>query len=241
MKPVIGYRNFGRSPLSYIGPDADLAFNGLTYDGWKALAVGLFEFGFISAGNVTCDYVGIAAHNLTGSVQVRANGSTIASYPVIGTSPFLIRFPATTANRWTVQVQNFNTPARVNVCNIGLALELERGFWVGHSPMTHNRNNRFLNNLSESGQFVGRKLISEGANGSIQVDNISSAWIRDQWAPFSRDAEKYGFFLQHNPFQYPREVAYCWTTGDATVTQDGVGGPNNAGLNSVSMNVRGIV
>lgn len=240
MKPVIGYRNAGRNASSYIGPDADLAFNGLTYDGYKAFSTGVFDFGFIGP-SVQCDYVGVAAHNLTGTVQVRANGSVVATHTVIGTSPFLIRFSPTTASEWTLRVQNFNTPARVNVCNIGLALELERGFWVGHSPMTHNRANRYINNLSESGQFVGRKLISEGANGSIEVDNISSAWIRDQWAPFSRDAEKYGFFLQHNPFQYPREVAYCWTTGDATVNQDGVGGPNNAGLNSISMNVRGIV
>ena len=239
MKPLIGYRNIGRNANAFSAPDVANLFSGLTYDGWQS-GFGGFQTLSFTTSNQSANYFAVANHNLSGTVQLYVNGVLRGQKLVTSNSPFIATFGQVTGTSWELRI-NQATPAYLNILNVGRILELERGVWNGHAPMTLNRSNRYINNMSDSGQLLGRKLISEGATGQISIANLSSDWVRDEWDLFTNDAERYGFFWQHNPSQYPDEVAYCWTTGDPRVTNSGVGGVDNKGRMSAELSVRGIV
>lgn len=240
MNPVILYRNIFRGAPSNFstGP---LAANGLTYDGWVSPVQGEAILGFTVWGSASA--VGIAGHNLAGTtVSVFRDGQYLAGTFLPTNSPALIHFSETSGSEWQIRTDaGTGGFSRINVAYAGIAMELERGIWAGHSPFGLNRDTGYASNVSDSGQLLGRKIIRQGAQGTIRVDNLSSDWVRDEWRPFSVSAERYGFFFQHNRNHFPDEVAYCWSTDDAGASNDRVGGPNNRGLMSAEISVRALV
>ena len=242
MNPIIGWRTVGYAAGANSPSENDAkAFDGLTWSFWRANGIGQRDFSINTPSAQTVDYVAIAGHNLAGSTVTLLVNNSVAGSTIVGSNrPFIFRFPQRTGTSFRIRTNKPTGPvAEVAVCYVGRALELERGIWTGHAPMRFNRDNRYLNNLSETGQLLGRKLISQGAVGDIAVDNLTSDWVRDEWEPFTLHAERRGFFFQHNPSEYPNEVAYCWTTGNSEASNAVPNGQK--GLMSASVSVRGIV
>ena len=255
MKPVIGYDNFFTRFRSGIDPGQDATGanlgNWLTGPDsvWQIPVIGQSISAEVSVtlpSSMSADYFAVARHSLAGrqiSVwrMVGSQWSFVASHTPVDSDAFLIPFSPVTSSQWRVLV-NVQTPGQfMGVCAIGTRLELERGVFVGHDPITENERTVSVDNLSESGQFLGRKIIRMGAQSSIDPGNISADWARDHWRPFRKHAQKYPFFWQWNPKHHDDEVALCWQSSDPSLSNSGVGYLDQKGRIDLSMPINGIV
>lgn len=239
MNPLIYYDNILTEYSS--DQNASLAVNGLTYDYWQGPNLGDNTLVFNGLSK-PANYFAIAGHNLAGTlVLLHSSQGLVSLYSPPNNAPFAVRFSGVSSPSWTITTDRSDGMARISVLQIGTYMELERGMWAGHSPLTLNQSTDYQNSVSDTGQLLGRKIVRRGARGRIRVDNLSSDWVRDKWQPFADHARKRGFFFQHNQDQFPTEVAYCWSTDDASANNDRVGGPDNRGLMSAEIPVRAIV
>lgn len=248
MKPRILYDNRAGTALEYSATFnsslAPLAFNGLTYDGWNSTSTAdqsISASFFQQAGNI--NMVGVQGHNLEGAiVELRLFGNVVATHNVVSNDAFVIYHPnALQVASVTLRFINVQRPPAIRNIYAGKVLELERGIFVGHNPIAFADADSYVNNLSDSGQFLGRKLIREGKETSIDVDNLSADWVLDNIPEFLESAKRRGFFWQWNPAQNDDQVAFVWTTSAPTISNTGVGYKANKGRLSLSMNVRGLV
>ena len=251
MKPRIGYRNFfveNRGSITGKGTNPENLGNWLTGPDsvWQLGTSGGSSFAAVSVlPPMPANYMAVVRHNLVGATVLAQSFNdtwvTRASFVPADQDAFWMSFDPVSASAWRILVENYTPPAYVAVCAIGIALDLERGLFVGHDPITENERTVSVDNLSESGQFLGRKLIRMGAQSSIDPGNISADWARDHWRPFRKHAQKYPFFWQWNPKHHDDEVALCWQSSDPSLSNSGVGYLDQKGRIDLSMPINGIV
>jgi hypothetical protein len=142
-------------------------------------------------------------------------------------------FTKTNARYWRVVLTGSNMA--VLAFKIGEALMMSRPIYGGHSPI--NLNPVYVNrpNISGNGQWLGSSLQRKGLQGSFEWNNLKAAWYRENFHPFVlSNPQSNPFFIAWRPSDYPKEVAYCLTTGDIS--------PQNTGtidFMSVGMSVEG--
>lgn len=118
-----------------------------------------------------------------------------------------------------------STVVRIAVLAIGLRTEFELGFYKGIAPPKLNEDIVVTNNKSESGIYLGRSIVRTGVKPtSINLDNISHAWLYATWLPFKQHAEVYPFFYSFgNTPLYNNQL--CYQTSFAPVKfDDRIGG-----------------
>ena len=244
-KAVIGYDNVFTSAAVAASSETDEgpaenAVDGLTYDWWQG--EGDPDTLTVNSGSASCDYLAIAAHDLgTQSATITLQGSadgaawvTVAGpYSPTDDTPWLWRFTQATYAYWRISVAG--GPCRIGVVNAGVAMVLPEGVYAGHAPASLNRKPKLLNNDSEGGQLLGRSIIRSGATSEIVQERVSTTWVRDTWQPFARFAETRPFFYAWRHADFPEEVLYAWSDGEANVQQ----GPNQ--FMKVSLDIKGQV
>lgn len=222
------------------GFPASAADNELTYSFWKPDAMpGTWEIDI--GGAETVNYFGIAAHTCgTDQAEIHAeywNGSSwieIDSVLPGDDSPIMFIFDDVFAAKYRVRLTGSTAP-RIGVIYIGELLEMQRGIYGGHSPLSLSRNTVVRPTLSERGQFLGRSIIRSGSSTTWQWRNLTAAWYRANFDPFVEHARTKPFFIAWRPATYPNEVGYCWTRNDIQ--------PSNTGtrdLMEVSMTAEGL-
>lgn len=238
----IGYAKHSGSISASSAADgfpASAANNALTYSFWKPVSSSsnwVIDYGEVKS----VDYVGIAAHEI-GSVGATVyvdvwNGTAwvnIISHTPANDSPIMFIFDELTVS--SVRVRLTGGAPRVGVIYTGIALVMERAIYGGHSPITLSRVTSYSNNVSESGQWLGRSVKSKGSATTFAWSNLTAAWYRQYFDSFVSSAKTQPFFIAWRPDQYPDEVGYCWTNKDIV--------PSNSGqrdLMSVSLAVEGL-
>jgi len=257
--PRIGYTNRCRESICTVSTsteetdaEGDSVINGLTWDFWQPTAVpGIVAFTFSEA--ITADYCGVAGHTLTetgNSVELQYwdAGASPAAWVSLGSvvpgsetgnKTIMFLFDSVSSAIWRLIVSGGTTTTMpvLGVVNIGVALVLERMIYGGHTPITLSKNTTIRPNKSEGGQFLGRSIIRQGASTTINLDNITAAWVRSDLYPFMESSRTYPFFFAWRPTAtYADEVAYCWTKSDIKVSNKG-----QANLMSTSFSVDAIV
>jgi hypothetical protein len=114
---------------------------------------------------------------------------------------------------------------RIAVMCLGQRTEFELGFYKGIQPPKLNEDIVVTNNKSESGIYLGRSIVRTGIKPtSINLDNISHAWLYATWLPFKKHAEVYPFFYSFgNTPLYNNQL--CYQTSFAPVKfDDRIGG-----------------
>ncbi len=113
-----------------------------------------------------------------------------------------------------------STTVRIAVLAIGQRMEFELGFYKGIAPPKLNEDIVVTNNKSESGIYLGRSIVRTGVKPtSINLDNISHAWLYATWLPFKKHAEVYPFFYSFgNTPLYNNQL--CYQTSFAPVKLD---------------------
>ena len=178
------------------------------------------------------DYLAIAVHNLgTGQNTVSVEASDGASPETwdelvaesipANDDPIIFRWePASYAGiRLRIQPSPLASPTTpfVAVLYVGKLLVMPRGLsGDSHTPITLARQKRHLNNRGETGNFLGRYLLSQTRTTSYPFQFLDEAWYRATMDPFiDAVSDETPFFAAWKPQEFPADVGYCWLTGDA--------------------------
>jgi hypothetical protein len=127
------------------------------------------------------------------------------------------------ALRFQFIVQNLDAAASIAVVSFGARLELPVGCKAGYRPARFSRQDRILNNLSQSGSFLGRSLIATGCAGKLSLEHMDEDWVRGYLDPFLEASRTQGWFLLWNPDGRPTEAAYLWAKSTPEPDYEDVG------------------
>lgn len=201
-----------------------------TYKSWQFSTTGWIKYTLTSSQSI--DTVCIGAHNLAnGGYTVRAFYRETAAGSLIGFAPQ----KAVTDN--TPIMFHVDTPVNAEVIEIyttvgtgsgqigyvsaGTALQLQRPFFSGHTPITMGDNTVYRNNMTDGGEFTSRSIIRKGFSNSVSLDNVDRTWIQDYFLDFKEVSKEYMYFIAWNLLEYPDEVGLCMTGGDISLQFSG--------------------
>lgn len=223
----IGYQNYteGKTPTassSATGYPAVAATYPTTFEYWKPATIpATWEIDQGAA--VACDYFGLVGdfNGATINVQSSPNNTTwttqVSGSPTDRVAMFL--FASVTARYWRIQVTGA-TPS-IAVIYIGAALAMQRKIYQGHSPLTLSRVTDTTQNVSETGQYLGRSITRKGLKTNCEYQHLKADWYRANFDPFVEAARTAPFFYAWRPLAYPSELGFVWTTGDIKPTNSG--------------------
>ena len=230
------------------GADGDLAANDFTSQKWACGTLPA-DWTLVTAANASVDTVFIAAHNLgsTGSTViiktaatvggafttratvVPADDSAIAVMINSGGTPYVIR-------EIQIEITGASDAAKIGIIRAGVALQMQRPVFGGVRPIGLNRLVETRHAISETGQWLGRTIQRQASRTTMDWQNLSAAWVRSDFRPFSLALPQTPFGFVQNPLRMPESVAWCWT--------DQAPAPENMGvrdLMSVSLEITGLL
>jgi hypothetical protein len=97
-----------------------------------------------------------------------------------------------------VKFQPISTAPRAAVMYAGALLVMERGIWVGHTPLKHGRRVSAIDGAAESGDFLGSIVLGEWRDSSAKFSLLDPDWYRTNMDAFLSDAvsERLPFLLR---------------------------------------------
>lgn len=223
--PLIGWRNIvTASGISADTADPDYPASNLanpsTAARWQATDTSLQYLTFTVGGDEPVDYVGIARHNLSSGITVSIDVEypddpdtwveIVEEFIPADNAPILARFEPDIYSRIRIKLQPTSTIPRVAVVYIGKLLILQRNIYVGHTPITFGRSARITNAMAESGDYLGRIVLTESLATSVELQNLTPMWYRQHLDPFIAAAKTTPFFWAWRPTSYPHEIGYSW-------------------------------
>ncbi|NTU67962.1 MAG: hypothetical protein HGB02_03670 [Chlorobiaceae bacterium] len=232
---------------SISGYPATNAANPATNLKWKSDSTAAQYVTITNTASAEIDYVGIAAHNLSSSgctvdiqVQATSNGSWVSAlsspFTVTDDRPILKTFVSSTPYAIRLKITpSGSIKPYIGVIYAGSITQLQRGVYVGHTPITYSRDVSEVNGMAENGDFLGRIVRQTSYASAIRISNMTPAWYRETFEPFVIACATKPFFYAWRKDEYADEVGYCWTSGGVPV-------PENSGpgaLMSISFKIGG--
>lgn len=226
----IGINNitYGKTPVassSAAGHPAIAATYPTTYEYWRPTSGGS-TWTIDNGSPVECDYMGIVgtlssviigcAYSTDGTTWITPVTGSLASGESKRTAMFL--FAPVTARYWRLTMIGI---CDIAVVYIGKSLAMQRKIYQGHSPLTLSRMTETTQNVSETGQYLGRSITRKGLKTNCEYQHLKAAWYRANFDPFVEAARTAPFFYAWRPLAYPSELGFVWTTGDIKPTNSG--------------------
>jgi hypothetical protein len=215
----------GSSVTASAGINPSLVLIPNTADRWVITSGGFITFTLASS--ISIDTMAIGAHNL-GST----NHSIIFQYSTTESSAFItFKQPTLTPSEDTAIMSHISSSVSARRVRIictgsgsafvgsiyaGIALQMQRPFFAGHSPINLSARTVRYSSVTEGGNFVGEQIRRIGFTTSAPFKNISNDWYRLYFQPFVVHARTLPFFFAWNLEQYPTDVGYCKTNEDIT-------------------------
>jgi hypothetical protein len=235
--PVIGWQNI-IAPSQYFVTSAQVNFpasnmgSPSTYLKWKSAITTTPQSILLSglpANEV--NYVAIAGHNW-GSAALTFNITALdislsppihvlimPNTTVPNDAPIIFRFTEGDFTAFRINFEGtLSAPPEAAVIYIGRILVLERKVWIEHTPITYGRLAKIANGRSESGNFLGRIVLNERNESSVNVQHISPTFYRTDIDPFIAASKEVPFFFAWRPARYPNETGYAWMMNEPRVT-----------------------
>lgn len=196
-----------------------------TYDKWRPTADGL---ALLIGNSQSCDYVGIAAHNLgtdgvTLTVRVSNGGgfTTVYNQLVTDDKALFIRFDAATYDRVEVGIAGSTDP-EIGVVFLGLELEMMRPIFSGHAPSVLSATDVMTPQMSDGGQFLGKQIVRQGYGTNADFQHLTDEWYREKFQPFVVHAKTRPYFWAWNLLESPGDIVYGWTNENISPTYMGI-------------------
>jgi len=226
-KSKFAYENFFTTGTVTATSEADgfpkeNAYDWNTYDYWKAGAAGEVFLTVDMGSAQPADYWAISAHNLfdnSGTVQLQyssdnfsgdINDAGALATPTDNSSIFIV-FTEVSARYWRLKINSTTFASTIGVASIGTALEMDRAVKAGSTLAEEARNDMYVNQVSDGGQFLGRSLIRKGVKFSVGFTVQSLSFVRNDWSAFLDHAEQKPFWYSWNP-DYP-DAVFVWLDG----------------------------
>ncbi len=182
------------------------------------------------------DYLAVAVHNLgSGLNTVSVEGTDGTTSPETWTElveesiqanddPIVFRFTpqSLTGIRLRIQPSQADVPTVpfVAVMYVGKLLVLERGTHTDHMPINLGRTTRTMDGKSETGNFLGRVVLSEARATTFALQRLRQVWYRAQFDPFVVAAQKSPFFFAWKPSEHPGDAGFCTLSSDPQPSRD---------------------
>jgi hypothetical protein len=199
-----------------------------TADRWAFTATGADLILFTLPVNKGIDTVCIGAHNLGSSgatVEIfydadASAGGLIslapAQTPLDNTAIMFHIGTLVSARRIQINITNAAGSVFIGSVYAGIALQMQRPFFAGHSPLPLSAKTIRYSSMTEGGNFVGEQIRRLGFTTSAPFKNLSNDWYRTYFQPFVIHARTLPFFFAWNLEQYSTDVGYCKTSEDIT-------------------------
>jgi hypothetical protein len=181
------------------------------------------------------DYLAVAVHNLgTGQNTVSVEYLNTAPSPDVWTvlveerilpnnDPVLFRFPPQPLQAIRLRIKPSplvpKTIPFAAVMQVGKLLVMPRGTHTDHTPINLNIQSNVMTGRSETGNYLGRVVLSEQRATSIAFQRLDAPWYRTYMQPFIATAKADPFFFAWKPQEFPNDVGYCWLTNDPQPTR----------------------
>lgn len=232
------FNNLSASSELEANPATNMA-NPATAFGWIAADTSTQTI-TIAAGAQEVDYIGIARHNLDQvglTITIKYDGVIVVPAQSVSSNQALL-FLQGVASPSSVEIviEGATTPPRISVLYIGKCTRLQRGLYVGHTPITYGRERTSVNGVSENGQYLGEIAVREMNSSKVSLKNLTPEWYRETLDPYFAQKPRPPAFWAWRPTGYPAEVGYVWIDGDPSMTNQLANGMVEA-----SWNFRGIV
>lgn len=196
----------------------------------------------INPGTEAADYIAFAYHNLNGvEITVEADGAEVYSATWLTDGPIFIPLvpdgmPPLTPTEWVITFDTAD-PVQINVMQMGVMLTTERPCqYVGHTPLTVSAKHEINPVKAINGQFLGGRIIKQGAETSITIENLTPGWVRDYFKPFIQHVVTSPYFLAWRLDDYPAEIGYGWTNSDIRPSNQ-----RSNGMMSVGWDFEGVI
>jgi hypothetical protein len=214
----------GSSVTASAGTNPSLVLIPNTADRWAITTTSSITFTLPAA--VSIDAIGIGAHNLGSTnyvISFEYSVTDVSSFvtfkaaqtPVEDTALMAHISSSVSARRIRVTCTGSGS-AFVGSIYAGIALQMQRPFFAGHSPINLSARTVRYSSVTEGGNFVGEQIRRIGFTTSAPFKNISNDWYRFYFQPFVVHARTLPFFFAWNLEQYPTDVGYCKTNEDIT-------------------------
>lgn len=233
--PLIGYDDIVTtanvtSTTEVVGFPITNVANPATHLVWKGgVNTGSEIITIINSLAATLDYLAIAGHNLGSKailVTITDNSSPpvtlVAETQLLDDKPTIFRFAP--GNYGAIQLSlnlsfatdDFSFP-QIAVIYCGHLLVLERGIKVdvSHVPLIFGRRTTVVNGMSESGNFLGRIVLSETRQTKAEFFGFNQTFYRASIDPFLAAAQENPFFWAWAPKDYPLDTGYAWLTSNS--------------------------
>ncbi len=137
--------------------------------------------------------------------------------------PIMFHFDTTyNAKRIQVDVFTSNTNLKqVAYVSAGVALQMQRPFFGGHTPITDGDVTEYYSSRTQSGNIIGQQIRRQGYETSNSWKNIDDTWYRSYFAPFKQMAKTMPFFMAWNLSEYPDDVGFCRISQDISAPYAG--------------------
>jgi hypothetical protein len=215
------------------GTDGNLAANDYTYQRWSCGALPS-NWTMVAAANFDLDTVFLAAHNLgstgctveiqtastlggaftTRATIVPTDDSTIAVMLNNAGVPYSVR-------ELRIRVTGASSAAQVGIIRAGKALQMSQPVFAGVRPIGLSRAVETRQAISETGQWLGRKIQRQASMTEMNWSHLTADWYRTNFAPFALALPQTPFGLIQNALRMPESVAWCWT--DAAPVPENMG------------------
>lgn len=122
---------------------------------------------------------------------------------------FRVNSNQVSARYWQFVFSGHNGPPAVGVLLLGASTQLPA---VDHPFLVPSLNSdtEILNNVSESGEFLGRSILRHGFKTGFKLGKVQETWARQYWVPAQRAMEINPFFWAWDAGRYPDDAYYCF-------------------------------
>lgn len=231
----IGYDNlYLRSTAAVAASSEDVGFPGssgvswlTSGGGWQTTGVGDKTLAVTLPTTETAQAFAIYKHNLgtlglTIKLQESTNATTWNDVPGSEQTPsndeaifWVDTDPSATVRYWRLHIAGLAAGETLKIAQafIGPVLRVFNPPEAGWIPPNIALDDKYLNTRSEGGDFMGRTFVRKGSKTSFMNSLADEAWIRSDWLPFMKEAERHPFYHAWDTISFPFEVAYCYTDG----------------------------
>src|SRR5690554_6527731 len=187
-----------------------------TYQRWRPSGSGSATLTAPSTQSI--DAIGIAGSYAGVTLTVQVSSSTGGSFTTVATltptdnkAILVLLDNPVTARRIRLQVSG---ACEVITVSAGMALQMQRPIFGGHTPDNMATATEYSNRISQSGQFLARDIVRQGLDLNYSFSNLTDTWVREYFEPFRIHAQRLPFFIAWRPDRYPEDCAYAWATDD---------------------------
>jgi len=222
---LIGFNNLLTASTT---SEAEKALTPNTYERFEP-ASGALTVKFQMSADADVDFIGIAAHALSGESVLVQTATTIGgaltdveniTFP--DNAPIMLNFDTRTI-REVALVSTLSAASEIGVVSAGKALQMPRNIYGGHSPINLSQQTEYQSVQSESGQFLGKTIIRKGLETAFSWRLLDDQFYRDEFQPLVESARTKPFFIKWRPDFYSDEVAYGEVNQDIKPTNSGGG------------------